>query len=178
MNEFVNPQHRGVNLPAGCKDLMDVLKGTGVSDVETPIYALHSRRRKPLIERYETNGLQRAEKFVRQLLASQSKKATLVFFLKSGRPIFTFVRSPDFVKTIFCFSKGDVLLEQSVGEIFTKFAIVPLFDASFLSTDQNKVVGYSVPDNVSGLLEIAGELLRGAFGVPDSDGLVFMFQER
>jgi len=177
VNDFVNPQHRGVNLPDGFKDLMDVLKANGAAG-ETPIYALHSRRSKPLIERYETNGLQHAEKFVRQLLESRSKVATLTFFLKASPFAFSIVRSTDLVKAMFCFSKDDVRLEQSVRETFTKFGIAPLYDASFLPVKQHAVIGYLMPGNLPGLLEIVGELLRCAYEMPEGDGLNFLYHEQ
>jgi len=175
MNDFVNPQHRGVNLPPGCKDLMDVLKVNDAAS-ETPIYALHSKRSKPLIERYERNGLQHAEKFVRLLLESRTKWASLTIFHKP-RLTFTLVRFPDSVTAMFCFSEKEVPLERSVREIFTKFGRVPLADESEAPT-KLRVVRYWMPGNVPGILEIAGELLQRAFEVPEDGGLDYIFNER
>jgi len=177
MNEFVSPQHRGVNLPPGCKDLMDVLKAQDALSAETPVYALHSNRRRPLIERHETNGLQHAEKFVRQLLESRSKMATLAFFIGRDRIAFSLVRFTNLTKAVFCFSKEEVLLERSICEVFARFGIIPLSDASVPLT-QHRGVAYRVPDGVPGLLEVAGELLRRAFQVSDGAGLGFMLREQ
>jgi HSP20 family molecular chaperone IbpA len=38
MNPFVNPNHRGVSLPAGCKDLVDLLQfPSAPTDVKTKV---------------------------------------------------------------------------------------------------------------------------------------------
>jgi hypothetical protein len=49
MNDFVNPRHRGVNLPAGFKDLMDVLDGKEKAG--------HEKIREPRFQDLSTNGL-------------------------------------------------------------------------------------------------------------------------
>ena len=112
MNDFVNPQHRGVNLPAGYKDLMDVLEAKGTPGTETPIYALHSNRASPVFE-WHVNGLNQVERFLNQLLNSKSKDSFLSCLLKSGR-FFALKRSGEILKVFVTFGEGDLILGKNV----------------------------------------------------------------
>jgi len=175
MNEFVNPQHRGVNLPPGFKDLMDVIEANNTSIAETPVYALHSNR-KPSIERHETGGLNQVQEFLGRFLESRSKRVTLVFFLSQNQVAFSLARSDGLAKVLFIFSKDEALLERSVREIVAGFGSDTFSEAAVPLT-KHRIVGYSMPENRSKLLEFTIDLLRGAFGVSDDAGLGFMFRE-
>jgi hypothetical protein len=178
MNDFVNFKHRGVSLPPGFNDLADLLAATKASSVETPTYALHSKRRRPLLERYETDGLKHSEKLICKFLESSSKKVRLGFILERGQFAFTLVRFPDRSEVVFCFTGEDGILEQNVRGIFAEFKEVPCSDASFSSTKKHRVVVYPIEGNMSELLKVMIEVLRRAFHVSDSDGLAFILQEQ
>src|SRR6185312_4910937 len=99
MNEFVDPQHRGVNLPEGFKDLMDVLASKG-SDAQQKL--------RPVMERFATNALIEAERFVDFFLQSKAERSFLSFMLTDPRLMFSLVRDANGLRGVFGFYEGDL----------------------------------------------------------------------
>src|SRR2546426_9384324 len=74
MRQLVNYKKRGVELPKGCKDLIDVLQGPGRA--KAPLAAVGQ----PVLgggklERFSTRGLAQIERYVNRLFESRSKVA-------------------------------------------------------------------------------------------------------
>jgi hypothetical protein len=171
MNDFVNPQHRGVNLPPGCKDLMDVLKAN-VAAGETPIYALHSKRA-PLLERH-VQGLSEVGTFLNLLLTSQSQKSFLSFILTSGR-FFALTRSHKALHVYVSFGGEDSAFEGTLREIFAEAAVIPVAK-SYSPVKGPEAYCFEIPMGGTDLLELVTKVLR-ASGVSGKDPLTFLFRE-
>jgi len=171
MNDFVNPQHRGVNLPAGFKDLMDVLEAKNSPGTETPLYALHSNRARLISERH-ANGLSHVDRFLNLLLNSKSKDSMLSFMLKSGRFLALYL-SGKALKVSVTFGDGDLVLERTLREIFAEIGVVPI-EQAYSPIKGTSIYGFDVPICGTPLLETVIKVLR-AYGVSDTDELNFFF---
>jgi hypothetical protein len=172
MNDFVNPQHRGVNLPPGFKDLMDVIEAKGTPGTETPIYALHSNRASPVFERH-VNGLSQVERFLNLLLNSKSKDSFLSVMLKNGR-FFGLNLSGTVLKVSVAFGEGDLVLERTLREIFAEVRVIPVVQ-TYSPIKGTNFYGFDVPIDGTPLLEILTKALR-AYGVSDTDELMFLLR--
>lgn len=170
MNEFVNPQHRGVTLPAGYKDLMDVLAAKKANE---PVI---SREGFPTVERFDTNGLAHVENYLIRFLNSQSKMVFLTFFLKRSQSAFMLVHFRDVFEAVFLFIEEDATRQKTVREIFAELGVVPVSDASVIATKQ-RVVKYPVVPVLPDALKVVTELLRQAYGVSERAGLGFFYHE-
>jgi hypothetical protein len=168
MNDFVNPQHRGVNLPPGYKDLMDVLERK-----KTPT---DSEPRSPVFEHFETDGLSQVEKFLDLLLNSKSERSFLGFFRKGSCSPFAISRSGSQLNAIFSLGMGELVCERTLREAFAEAGIIPDLEA------HNPVYGhhfFSYPLRLSQpeLLALVLNVLRRAYGISDRDGLGLIFGE-
>jgi len=166
MNDFVNPQHRGVNLPEGFKDLMDVLEAKGVAGAETPIYALHSKR--PALERH-VQELSHLGRFLNRLLNSKLEDALLSFVLESGY-CFSLLRSGESSEAYVSFFAGELVLERALRKIFAAIGVI-LFTQVHSSM---RVYCFSIPKDIQ-LLEIVKKVLR-AYGISESDEIEFVLR--
>jgi hypothetical protein len=167
MNDFVNPQHRGVDLPAGYKDLMEVLdrKNKGVHGSE-------KAERSPVVENFANNGLLHVEHFVDLLLNSRSERPLISFFAERRLITFALFKEVTGLKAAFCFKAGDLVLERTVREIFAEAGLIPSSEKKNPDTGHQALV-YPVPLARSALLKLIEELLRRAYGISESDALSF-----
>jgi len=172
MNEFVNPQHRGVNLPEGFKDLMDVLKAKDALSAATPIFALHSKRPAAVLER-STNGLSQVERFLNFFLNSKFEDSFLSFVLKS-KHMFVLKRFEGILKVYVSFGPGDLILEKTLREIFGELGAVPILNAFSPINGQN-IYCFQVRILGTPVLEFVRKVL-GAYGVSDTDPLSFLLR--
>ena len=162
MNEFVNPHHRGVTLPEGFKDLMDVLDAKrSPEDPELP---------RLTIKRYE-NGLRHVGEFLDLLLNSKLEDSLLGFMVRRDH-FFTLRRSGENFKVCVSFSAGDLVFEKTLREIFAHVGIVPVSQACS-PVEKPSVYCFRVP--IGHLGEIVSKVLR-ACRVSDSDELSILLR--
>jgi hypothetical protein len=167
MNDFVNPQHRGVTLPAGYKDLMEMLKRQGKANQE-----IEKAERAPVVEHFAENGLFHLERFVDLFLNSRSELPLITFFSYLGLSTFTLFREASGLKAAFCFSGGDLVLERTVREIFGEAGIIPSSEKRNPDTGYQALT-YSMPHAKPALLKLVMELLRRAYGISERGALGF-----
>ena len=110
MNDFVNPQHRGVNLPAGYKDLMDVLTAKKPQSVAPEAYSPFK------IERIPSEGLMHVEKHLRFFLTYPAVRPGLFLSISithgGALLLFRSKKGPQAILTA-----SDTAVEKSVREI-------------------------------------------------------------
>ena len=162
MNDFVNPQHRGVNLPAGFKDLMEVLDGKKKSG--------HRIGRKLRFQEFSANGLIHVEKSLDLFLNSDAEDAVLAFCGGRSPAPCVLCRGRNGLKAVSCLSGGDLVLERNLRAVFAGFGTNPSSESRNPDTGL-QIVTYPVPVVRSQLLKVLIELLRRAFEVSDSDKL-------
>lgn len=166
MNDFVNPQHRGVSLPPGYKDLIDVLEGKR----RIPESLLG---KKPIVKHFESGGLSHVEAFLSLLQNPMSKRASLVF-LGCDRVLFVLNRSEDSLQALISFDTGDLISERAVRQIFAGVGIIPSSEV-VLPEKNVQAFCYPIALEAANVVSLVTALLREAFGISDSDGLGFVF---
>jgi hypothetical protein len=169
MNDFVNPQHRGVNLPPGFKDLMDVLEAKKANDIK------HSVDSESPIDRIAT-GLADVEKYLRRFLDSQAKSALLL--LLNDQIEFNFFRTmgKEYVLMFFRFTEEHTVRVATVRELFVERGIARVADSVVAGTKQRMII-YLLPAVLPDLSSISTEVLRRVYGISETDRLRFLFHE-
>jgi hypothetical protein len=124
MNDFVNPQHRGVNLPEGFKDLMDVLEakkhsGTPETSNTSKIYS------RVKFERIPCGGLAQVEKHLRYFLTARSEVPSPCLLSMSAHKgiLFFLLSSKKGPYAAFSFYTPNTAEEKSVREIITNMGV-------------------------------------------------------
>ena len=172
VNDFVDPKHRGVNLPSGFKDLNDVLAAKKAIRVSSSATSYSGG-----IEKFSINGLTDVAEWVRRLLESKSKSVWLTFFPKRGEMQLMLHRWKDSCRAVFVLAPNEEGHEKRVREIFAGFGIVPFLD-TMATENAKRVVSYLMPDSFAEFSKIITELLRQAYGVSDNDSLTVIFTGR
>jgi hypothetical protein len=173
MNEFVNPQHRGVNLPAGFKDLMDVLSA---KKKQTPTEDSGDSKSvgKTRVVRGRFTEL---EKSVCEVMESKAGSAMLGIFPKKRRAIaFYLLRKKNHLTAPFTFTEKDAVIEESVREIFAQHGIAPISDRIDPQSNR-RLVYYPLPALLPAISEIVGQVLRCAYWITETDDLTLMIYE-
>jgi hypothetical protein len=172
VNEFVNPHHRGVNLPGGFKDLMDVLEAK-----KKPVPESDEPASSTSITTTERGRLDQVEKHVRQLLESSADLAMLTFIRSGSKVAFYLLRNKATLAAIFAFSKADAIFEHIVRKIFAEQGIVPTSE-SMGGDVRGTMLTYPMLGAVVEVSNIATEILRDAYAVSESDHLDFLFYQK
>ena len=171
MNQFVNYQQRGIELPAGCKDLIDVLR------IE------HRRVSAP--NRAPAEGLADLQRYVSLLMDSKAKLRRLTISFRHGRLPITLALSP------FCTGYGPWLVsisvfvdptkpaeEQAVRRVFDEAGIAPLIKSLVTGVGPVRALHYPLPSDACDAGRIVAEVLRSAFDVTEQAPLWFDYLER
>ncbi|MCD6050067.1 MAG: hypothetical protein K0Q55_1470 [Verrucomicrobia bacterium] len=137
MNPFVNPHQRGIDLPLGCKDLIDVLKtpasspsrqlllpGTDASYFEAPLHRF-----------YELKGM--------AILVPQ-------------KAVINLLNRPDSSLAFFAFAPSEISLKPAVHSFFNSREISSLIIG-------HSLIGYPLPVSAPKAAAIISQLLQQVF---------------
>ncbi len=173
MRQLVNYKKRGVELPKGCKDLIDVLQGPGRA--KAPLAAVGQ----PVLgggklERFSTRGLAQIERYVNRLFESRSKVAMVslmppdrqtevccVFRMEGGLHLVLFVNQHDMER------------EGTVRALFESLGIQPTLDYVMIYP-KIRVLRYPLPGDAPSAARIVADLLVKGFGLREDAGLDFI----
>jgi hypothetical protein len=157
MNEFVNFDHRDVSLPAGCKDLMDVLRAKNLATGSTP---------EPLagFERVRITELSQTEPWLRRFLTAAGRPV-LSLNLPRRQVSICLLRAKADPCALFHFFDLATRGEAHVREIFARLGIAPLTDAILPGTQQ-RVLFYHLPKTVPEALSALNALLPSVCPAP------------
>jgi hypothetical protein len=172
MNDFVDPKHRGVNLPPGYKDLVDVLEGKrkGSGSAEW-----HSQT---AMESIPSGGLAYAEKYLHRFFASrlEGRRPFLHFLTAHDGFTFLLLNSKNAPLAVFTFPRQDTAPERSVRQIFANAGINPVSDEAGTGNFV-RAIQYLLPIEFLDAHTIVANLLKDAYGVTEKAGLRFRFRE-
>jgi hypothetical protein len=175
MNPFVNPNKRSVLLPAGCKDLIDVLKPSkrrSVAELITP-----SSVQIPTIEpvRYEKAGLIHVREHLAEFIASRSLQASLHIRSLDGLLGVSLCRF-EVEFSIFPLPNSGERTER-IERFFTKRGISANYDQTIGQTGipggALRILGFPLPVDFSTAAELTSNLLREVYHIDDETGLEF-----
>ena len=169
-NPFVNPEQRGVGLPPGCKDLIDVLKkGSGAEFYDGFAHLLQKRTATDqcvVTAYYGSGGFREIEPEVSKFLVT---KAARKFLSVMDRPRHFFV-------TVFC-DENVISLKVSVQPTQTavKVALRRIFGKADLCQKEREREFLSVPldGSTAEIARVLTELLRDGYGVKEGEELMF-----
>lgn len=159
MNPFVNFQQRGIELPGGCKDLVDVLRMEHQRVAEPNRVAL-------------TEGLADIERYVSGLLQPDAKVKQVILFSYDYRAVvclrfgpFRFGYSPSGLSALVYVDDTEPLQEQAVRTVFEEAGISPFLESG--------VLRYALPNTLTEATNLITDLLRRGFGVREDARLGF-----
>jgi hypothetical protein len=164
MNPFVNPNKRSIALPAGCKDLIDVLQ---MAREELEII-------RP--ERLESSGLAHVPRYVTKVIESLAKSVTLYIGSLQGKHAITVHRSASEFSIIPLMDMK--VREKAVEEFFARKGIEA--SADFLigqPAKTTRILGFPMPGQRSDAVALTIDLLREVYEFDDESGMEFMYLE-
>ena len=128
-NPFVDPNHRGFELPAGCKDLHDLLVKMGRGELRVPSRVLAGRI--GTIRTYVAPLYEAKSQRVALVIMNSERGALLIISYREGR-----------FKLILLLHKGSAFLEQAIIELFGEAALA----TSSRTDDELKTVHIPLPE--------------------------------
>ena len=157
MNEFVNFGERSVALPAGCKDLIDVLQ----QPKRHPASTLTVR---------SAEGLADVAKHLLRLLELGAKSWYLVITWHEMN--YVQLMNEEAVLTALAVVHENTHREQAVRGVFSAAGLAPTLDEAVAGWSV-RVLGYPLPVGASSIEELISDLLRTGYGLAENAGLNF-----
>ena len=179
MARFVNYQKRGIELPPGCKDLIDVLKGKAKAKVPGAFAGKWGPVPKP--DLFPSGGIAQIERYVVRVLASAVKFAALTISSLDEQVVAGLYRHPDenaFDLMLFVLRK-DKELEQSIREFFRQREIEHTLDYLCSGVEANHMRGlkYPLPSDSKQVAMLLADLLTNVYGLDAGAGLAFAYHK-
>lgn len=171
MNPFVNYQQRGVELPAGCKNLFDVLRGQ-IRDTSSP----HRVRREGLKDIWPyLSRLLHSKASYRQLIISCYVPRAAIL-LEFG-PFLVGYR-PSGLSAMLFIDDTEPLQEQAVRTVFEEAGFAA-FSASSIGggVEPTRVLRYPLPNAVGDATRLITDVLQRGFGLSAQARLGFDYDE-
>ena len=159
MNEFVNFGKRSVELPAGCKDLIDVLQQAK----RHPASTLTVR---------SAEGLADVAKHLLRLLELGAKSWYLVITWHEMNYVELMIMNEEAVLTALAVVHENTHREQAVRGVFGAAGLTPIIDEAVAGWSV-RVLGYPLPDGASSIEELISDLLRTGYGLAENVRLKF-----
>jgi hypothetical protein len=168
MNPFVNPNQRGFELPASCKDLNDVL-----------LKADMSQAKQAALTR-ELGNLTTLRRFVRRLYEGEVPRRVLTVSYEKKRVCLILRNVGDVVTLTFQLGSEDRFVEEAITEIFGEGTLA----TPAVRKDELRTVQVPLPTPMPAHLQYWQEaaqcvidlLIRG-FGVPEAALFLLTYQE-
>src|SRR5437879_6032211 len=157
MNKFVNFGKRSVELPAGCKDLIDVLQQAK----RYPASTLTIR---------SAEGLTDVAKHLLRLLELGAKSRYLVITWHEMN--YVQLMNQEGVLTALAVVHENTHREQAVRGVFGAAGLRPILDEA-LAGWSVRMLAYSLQGGASSTPELISDLLRTGYGLAENVGLEF-----
>jgi len=171
MNPFVNYQQRGIELPPGCKDLIDTLRTQKTVG--------------PAATRIPAGGLQDIPNYVARLLQSKARGRHLVIsstvpfaavVLKFGR--FLMGHHPSGLSALIFTDSTEPLQEQMVRTVFEQVGFSPFMEYGVGGgVEPTRTLCYPLPDTATEAASLVTAVFQKGFGVSEHARLEFGYYE-
>jgi hypothetical protein len=152
MNEFVNFGKRGVDLPAGCRDLIDVLRRA-------------NRPPAPALTSCSIQGPAHIATHLPKLLVPGAKSRSLVITWDGLN--YVLLRNQEGVITALTVIYENTHRERAVREVFSAAGLVPVRDEA-MGLGPVRVLLYPLPAAESRIGELVSDLLRKGHGLAEA----------
>jgi hypothetical protein len=180
MARFVNYQKRGVELPPGCKDLIDVLKGK--RKAKKPGGLAGTWKPAPESDLFPSGGIGQIERYVTRILVSSAKFGTLTVSSLDGQVMLWLYRDSDesaFDVMLFA-PRKEVKLARSIREFFGQRGIKHSVDHLLrggLDPNYMRVMKYPLPSDAKRAAQTVADLLTEVYRLDPGAGLAFRYGE-
>jgi hypothetical protein len=169
MNPFVNPKKRGILLPSGCKNLIDMLnrpKGVDEAGSQSPVI-------RPEIQVGDLSYLHR---YVAKLSASSAYSAVLTIASLDGQIRVMLEHSGGHLSVYPVM--GLTEMEKDTEDFFTERAIQPCVDYVVGHPGMaTRVLGYPLPSDHFKAAELTTDLIRSVYGGDAEAEIEFAYLE-
>ena len=161
MNKFVDFGKRSVELPAGCKDLIDVLQ-------------LTKRRPVSTLATHPAEGLGDLAKHLSSLLEPGAKSRSLVITWHEMN--YVQLMNQEGVVTALAIVDEKTRREQAVRGVFGAAGLTPILDEAVAGWSM-RMLGYTLPGGAPSTEELISDLLRNGYGLAENARLELGFWE-
>ncbi len=159
MNRFVDFGKRSINLPEGCKDLIDVLGAA---------------KRQPVQGTESVVGIANLAKFLPGIVESAAKSKSILITWRES--VYVHLMNEQGVISAVIIISESTGREQAVREIFTEAGLSPAYDEAPTSTSIC-ALRYPLPSDYSKIEKLVFDLLRRGFGLSEDVTVQIMFWE-
>jgi len=171
MAKFVNYGKRSVTLPAGCKDLIDLLQPGGRGKVASEAEPAPEIRQ----ERFQRSGLLQIGRFIAMLVASSTKAFVLLITMRD-----------DCFPLALCAQQGQPVVElhlcaedldraRAIRRFLRRVGVKPVQDLPV--PEVFKSLSYQMPRDARDITSVVDGLMRRVYGLDDVAGLRFLYYE-
>jgi hypothetical protein len=170
MNDFVNPNQRGVSLPPGCKDLMDVLKPRGAAAQEGNVKSAG------VVEQWGSTGsLKDLPGRVATVDLHRAANCTLTVGTAEVALLLILHRSEGIGLHLSFWLEPDVDREKLVRDLIQRHGIIPIIAGDPLADGERTVNFYSLRVARGQAAEVMGDFLRIVLGVTEETVVKYRF---
>jgi hypothetical protein len=173
MNQFVNPNQRGFDLPEGCKDLMDVIRQPWL------IQATGSTKGERFSEPdYSPGTFGHIEFHVSRLFMSAAQVRFLTIACSERKVVISLMFCGETLGVTLFLDGGDVDRETAVRALFAESGDLPTMD-SVASTAgaPSRLLRFPLPASAPKAAEVTADALRKGFGLAEDSKLFFYYHE-
>ena len=180
MARFVNYQKRGVELPPGCKDLIDVLRRNRRAEAPGGFALGREPGAKP--DLYPSSGIAQLERYVIRILLSDAKFATLTVSSLDEQFLLGLYRDSEpsaFDLVLFVLRKNEEL-ERSIREFFGQRGIKHTLDylcSGGLDPNYMRAIKYPLVPEATRVAQLVADLLAKVYCLDAGAGLAFLYDE-
>ncbi len=175
MTKLVNYKKRSFTLPAGCKDLMDVLEPSRRLKAQLGAWMTAPRIRN---EHFHTAGLAHVGEYISKLLKSSANFFTLMITHRDDHmPVVLLRNRRENLFAITLYEK-EAGIQSAIKAFFVQEGIDPLLDYSGSAAggpEQLSRLIYPLPLEGSSATALTTGMLRAAYGLSDVAGLDFRY---
>ena len=152
MNKFVNFGKRSVELPAGCKDLIDVLQQV-------------KRRRVSVLAASSAEGLEDLAQHLSILLEPGSKSRNLAITWHEMN--YLHLKNEEGMLTALAVIHDNTRREPAVRRVFSAAGLAPILDEA-VAGGSVRLLSYPLPGDAFSIERLVSDLLRLGYGLAEN----------
>lgn len=171
MNQFVNPSHRGVDLPTGCKDLIELIGNTWTIGNATKAEILQHPD-------YQPGTFGHIEFHICRLFMSKAQVRTLSVGCLESKVVVSLMHRAGALTITLVVPAGDGEREVAVRSLFGAAGFVQSLDRSTSTGGTGAtVLKFPLPASAPKAAQIVADLLARGFGLTEDEKLIFYHHE-
>lgn len=160
MNEFINFRKRSIELPAGCKDLVDVLPP-------------------PRETRMPVEGFAHVERYLSRIFQAGAKRRSVIIWSLDYQEHVRVSNRDGVLALMVLVDTQDAIREKAVTKLFRDAGVTPVRDVDGRGDGVPlRVLIYPLTPSVPAAADLIRSLLQGIYGIAHDAGLLFQYNDR